>query len=131
MKKLLTVILLVPIFSAFAQTDQELIKTAIEFEDVKEFLSENIEGEIFLKQVDFFVSLEDGDRKTSLAPNEAKLILESVIDEGEKYKLKFHINEYVFGKVTILKENRELKIKRASLKAGEGKNKVKMVSFEF
>ena len=131
MKKLLTVILLVPIFSAFAQTDQELIKTAIEFEDVKEFLSENIEGEIFLKQVDFFVSLEDGDRKTSLAPNEAKLILESVIDEGEKYKLKFHINEYVFGKVTILKENRELKIKRASLMAGEGKNKVKMVSFEF
>ena len=131
MKYLITLFLLSSLYSGIAQTDQELIKAVVEFEDVKKFLAENVEGEIFLVAADGYVSLQDDNRTSSLDANQSKLTLERIIEEGDVYKLRFNIDNNVHGKVKIVAIQDELKVRRVSLKAGEGKNKAKMLSLEF
>lgn len=131
MKKLITLVFLFTLSAGFSQSNEELIKTVIEFKDVKEFLSKNVVGEIYLKKANGFISLRDGEQLSILEPNHLALTLESVIEEGDKYKLKFNIDDHVFGKVTVLATQNELNVRRAFLKAGDGKNKSKMVSLEF
>lgn len=131
MKKLFSLIFLSTLLTGYTQSNVSLVKTAIEFQDVKDFLTENVKGEIYLKDSEGFVSLQDGKRASSLSGNESVLVLESIIEDVDKYKLKFSIDDDVVGKVTILAIQEELKVRRAFLKAGEGKHKSKMLSLEF
>ena len=131
MKKLITLLFVSTLSYGFAQSSEELVKTAIEFQDVKTFLLENAKGEIYLRDKDGFVSLKDGKRRSSSDENQSNLVLESIIEDRDKFKLKFSIDDYIVGKVTILAVGDELKVRRALLKAGEGENKSRMISFEF
>jgi len=115
----------------FAQSDRELVKTAIEFEDVQDFLREHLDGEIYLKQESEYVSIKNGERAAAIDPEHSVLILNSVIEDKNYFTLKFDIDEQIVGKVKLVATNDELKVRRAWLKAGDGRDKSRMVSFEF